>query len=331
MSDTKQIGRPADLLAKKRAMAKQIAEGAGAVQILPDTAPATGATAPATQADVALKHLRTLPADPDSVLLLCDQIVVQEQIRTSFEEAETLEHIRNLAADIKVHTQLQPIVVTHLSGSRYLLEAGECRLRAIRDILQQDTIRATIRRADAAGEYVRELVQLSENEQRLNLNKLELATAVTALQDKTGWSDDEILKHMHRKAVWLSRLRGLLKAPAAVQAAVASEAISWHQWINDRSGVLDAVATAGEGATPEALRAALQQTPSGRDNAKVGRGEAEREPTITLPQSVAQAMLRDYVKLANAHEIEIDVPKKPTRKQLAELLITASRKVRRVI
>jgi ParB family chromosome partitioning protein len=316
---SKPIGTPVDLF-KPRPASKVMGAGEAAMPGL------------TSQADVMLRHAQELAADPDSVILSVDQIEVHEQVREHFDE----ESLKALAADIAAHGLHQPIVVTHLRGSRFLLEAGERRLRAIRDVLKQDTIRATIRRTqNNEAEYTRDLVQLAENEQRENLTKLEVARAIERLQSKTGWTDAEIAERMHRSRSWVTRVRGLLEAPQAVQQAIESGEISWHTWATDRDAILAAADAVGADATASQLRAAYQPQSSAASSGDAGAGKkakgSDHEQTVSLPLSAAQAILRTFQKLAVVHSLEIETPKKPNRKQLAELLNTYNKKIGKVL
>lgn len=316
---SKPIGTPVDLF-KPRPASKVMGAGEAA---------RPGLT---TQADVMLRHAQELAADPDSVILSVDQIEVHEQVREHFDE----ESLKALAADIAAHGLHQPIVVTHLRGSRFLLEAGERRLRAIRDVLKQDVIRATIRRTqNNEAEYTRDLVQLAENEQRENLTKLEVARAIERLQSKTGWADAEIAERMHRSRSWVTRVRGLLEAPQAVQQAIESGEISWHAWATDRDAILVAADAVGADATASQLCDAYQPQSSATSSGNAGAGKkakgSDHEQTVSLPLSAAQAILRTFQKLAVVHSLEIETPKKPNRKQLAELLHTYNKKIGKVL
>lgn len=288
-----------------------------------------------TEADVMLRNAQVLAADPDSVILSVDQIEVRDQVRERFEPVS----LDELAADIAEHGQHQPVVVTHLKGSRYLLEAGERRLRAIRDLLKRDEIRATIRRPhDNEATYTRKLVQLSENEQRENLTKLEVARVIVKLQKMTGWTDTEVAERMHRSRTWVVRVRSILEAPKSVQVAIENGQISWHAWATDRHAVLSAAEAIGADATgTTALSDAYRAPVTDQEAVKKGAGEerippeSDREPTVPLPLSTAQAILRTLQKLAATHNVEIEVPKKPARKQLAELLAACNKKIARVV
>lgn len=315
----KLIGTPVDLF-KPRQASKMTGTGEAAM---------LGLT---SQADVMLRHAKELAADPDSVILSVDQIEVHGQVREHFDE----ESLKALAADIAAHGLHQPIVVTHLRGSRFLLEAGERRLRAIRDVLKQDVIRATIRRTqDNESEYTRDLVQLAENEQRENLTKLEVARAIERLQSKTGWTDAEIADRMHRSRSWVTRVRGLLEAPVTVQQAIESGEISWHTWATDRDAILAAADAVGADATASQLSGAYQTQSNTTSSGDAGAGKkakgGNQEQTVSLPLSVAQAILRTFQKLAVAHSLEIDAPNKPSRKQLADLLSTYNKRIGKVL
>jgi len=294
-----------------------------------------------TQSGIADENLRKLVPDTASVILDVDQIEVLDQVRTHFDD----QSLQELAADIAEHGQHQPIVVTLLEsghGSRYLLEAGERRLRAIRDILKRDRIRATIRlKKTNEAEYTRELVQLAENEQRENLTKLEVARAIVSLQGNTGWSDNDVAERMHRSRSWVVRVRGLLDAPVVVQQAIVDGSISWHAWTRNRDAVLAIAATLDDNGGAEQLGDAYDasQRPEGTatsNNADdVASGSAEvhpkKEPTVTLPWTVAFNLLRNLQKIAAAHGIEFDVPKKPARKELPDLIQSLNRKISKVV
>lgn len=323
---SKPIGRPVDILPSPRSAPSTMVAGHGE-----DATP--GLT---SQTDVMLRNARQLAADPDSVILSVDQIEVRDQVREHFDD----ESLRELASDIAAHGQHQPIVVTHLKSSRFLLDAGERRLRAIRDILKRDEIRATIRRPqDNEADYTRELVQLAENEQRENLTKLEVARAIARLQAKTGWTDAEVAERMHRSRSWVTRVRGILDAPAAVQQAIDSGGISWHEWATDRDTILSTAESVAAGASSTELCAAYTAARSAGTTRQSGRQEGEdsagggrvRESSVSVALSTVQTILCIFQKLAAAHHLDVEVPKNPSRKQLADLLDRYGKKLDKVL
>jgi len=107
----------------------------------------------------------------------------EEQPRREF-SAEPLEA---LAASIKEHGVLQPIVVTK-EEDKYKIVAGERRWRAAK-IAGLDKIPAIIRSLDAQNRLELSII---ENAQREDLNALELATAYAKLQAQFNLTPEDI-------------------------------------------------------------------------------------------------------------------------------------------
>jgi ParB family chromosome partitioning protein len=126
-----------------------------------------------------------------------------------------------LAASIKEHGVLQPILVTEtLDG--YQLVAGERRLRAS-EIAGLERIPAIVRQlAD------REQLELAlvENLQREDLGPLEEAHAFRSLVDDFGMTHDEIATRVGRARSTVANTLRLLDLDQAVQSAVAASEIS---------------------------------------------------------------------------------------------------------
>lgn len=117
------------------------------------------------------------------------------QVRTKFKE----ETIAELAADIRAHGVLQPIVVQQ-RGQRFTLLIGERRLRAIR-YLGDTTAPAIL--ATISAEMAEE-VQLMENIQREDLNTADLAEAIKTLWKKHG-SVAEVARRVNKSPSWVSK------------------------------------------------------------------------------------------------------------------------------
>jgi len=124
-----------------------------------------------------------------------DMIDTAPQVRTHF----NLESIAELAADIKAHGVLQPLVV-QANGSRFMLLIGERRLKAIKFMggTTAPAILATVSQ-ELAGE-----VQLMENIQREDLNSKDLAAAIHALWKKHG-TVTEVAKRCNKSPSWVSK------------------------------------------------------------------------------------------------------------------------------
>lgn len=124
-----------------------------------------------------------------------DQIETAPQVRTKFGQAG----IEELAADIKAHGVLQPLVVRQ-RGDKFLLLIGERRFRACR-FLGAATVPAIV--ATVADELAEE-VQLTENIQREDLNAKDLAAAIEKLWRKHG-SVSEVAKRVKKSPSWVSK------------------------------------------------------------------------------------------------------------------------------
>lgn len=133
----------------------------------------------------------TLEQDGALVELPLDQIETGVQPRRHFDEKA----LEDLARSIRTHGVLEPVIVTPKGDGRYLLVAGERRVRAAR-LAGLDEIPALIR--DLSPEEAR-IVALYENLLREDLSLYETAHWVLELlSSATGWSRDEAEEKLRR-------------------------------------------------------------------------------------------------------------------------------------
>jgi ParB family chromosome partitioning protein len=139
------------------------------------------------------------------------------QPRQGIEEGQ----LEELAASIREHGVLQPILVTQTPGG-YRLIAGERRLRAS-EMAGLTHIPAAIRSANESEQLAWALI---ENLQRSDLNAMEAAHAFRRLGDEFGLTHEEISQRVGRARSTVSNTLRLLDLAPAVQSAVASGAIT---------------------------------------------------------------------------------------------------------
>lgn len=134
------------------------------------------------------------------------------QPRTEF----ALEALDDLAASIKAHGVLQPIMVRPRGGGRYELIAGERRFRAAE--------KAGLTRIPA---IVREMtdeesltVALIENIQREDLNPIEAARGYQQLIDQFGISQSELGRQLGKAQPSINNALRLLHLPIEIQNSI---------------------------------------------------------------------------------------------------------------
>jgi len=162
------------------------------------------------------------------------------QPRTHFDPEELAE----LAASIREHGILQPLIVTSNEEARgYTLIAGERRLEAARKA-GLESVPVIIREA---SEQQRLELALIENVQRADLNPLESAEAYRQLAEDFGLSHEEISNRVGKSRTAITNTLRLLKLPQSLQQALIDGAIT--------EGHARALLTLN---TPQAQAAALQ-------------------------------------------------------------------------
>ena len=137
-------------------------------------------------------------------LKLEDIIRDEEQPRHEFNQ----EAIEALAASIKEHGVLQPIVVTKEDG-KYKIVAGERRWRASK-IAGLTTIPAIVRTLDSQNRLELSII---ENAQREDLNALELATAYAKLKNQFNLSAEDIAAKVGKSEQTVCNTLRLLSLP----------------------------------------------------------------------------------------------------------------------
>lgn len=140
------------------------------------------------------------------------------QPRQVFEESA----LEELAASIREHGVLQPIVVRQRAPRQYEIVAGERRWRAAqRAGLKQ--IRAVV--TDVAEKDVLTLA-LVENLQRQDLNPIEEAEAYQRLHEEFGHSQADIARAVGKDRTTVTNSLRLLKLPDGVRQLVLSRELS---------------------------------------------------------------------------------------------------------
>lgn len=135
-----------------------------------------------------------------------------QQPRRVFDE----EALAELAASIKEHGVLQPLVVTP-QGDAFVIVAGERRWRAAK-LAGLTHVPALVR--TLSGQHRLE-ISLIENLQRRDLNPLETATAYAKLRDQFNMTLEEIGQRVGGKSVSaVSNKVRLLRLPKEVQTAL---------------------------------------------------------------------------------------------------------------
>ncbi len=129
--------------------------------------------------------------------------------------------IEELAASIREHGVLQPILVTEVLDG-YQLVAGERRLQAAR-LAGLERIPAVVRQLAERDQLELALV---ENVQREDLNPMEEAHAYRQLVDVFAMTQEQIALRVGRARSTIANTLRLLDADPAVQVAVADGSIS---------------------------------------------------------------------------------------------------------
>ena len=125
-----------------------------------------------------------------------------------------------LAASIRVHGILQPLVVTRV-GERFELIAGERRLRAAK-LAGLDAVPVIVRSFD---EQQKLELALIENLQRAELNPIEVATAYRKLLDQFNLRLEDLSKRIGRDISTISNTTRLLNLPAEAKRALIEDLI----------------------------------------------------------------------------------------------------------
>ncbi|MDZ7815151.1 MAG: ParB/RepB/Spo0J family partition protein [Planctomycetota bacterium] len=139
------------------------------------------------------------------------------QPRKEFDE----EKLAELATSIKNSGVISPIVVRR-EGDRYVLVAGERRLKAAK-IAEIKRIPAIVRNVDD-----REMVEIAlvENIQREDLNPMDKALAYHNLMTRFDYTQEQVSERLGQKRSTVANFLRLLKLPGEVQQSVREGSIT---------------------------------------------------------------------------------------------------------
>lgn len=143
-----------------------------------------------------------------------------EQPRSHFDG----EAIEELAASIRAHGVLSPLLVRPLRGGGYVLIAGERRLRAA-GLAGLSEVPALVR-SDADTARVQLELALVENLQREDLNPVEAARGYSRLMDDFGLTQEEVGRKVGKDRATVANAVRLLRLPEHVLQLVAEGKLS---------------------------------------------------------------------------------------------------------
>jgi ParB family transcriptional regulator, chromosome partitioning protein len=183
----------------------------------------------------------TPPAERGLLLAAIERIAPNpRQPRTHFDSKE----LEELAASIREHGILQPLIVTRTEEGNYVLVAGERRLEAARKAGLR-SVPVIVR--ETSDDRQRLELALIENVQRTDLNPLEQAEAYRQLAEEFSLPHETIAGRVGKSRAAVTNTLRLLKLPETVRQALAGDLIS-----EGHARTLLALPT------PEAQQAALQ-------------------------------------------------------------------------
>lgn len=201
-------------------------------------------------------------------LKISDVVRDEEQPRREF----STEALEALAASIKEHGVLQPIVVTKEEG-KYKIVAGERRWRAAK-IAGLDKIPAIIRTLDSQNRLELSII---ENAQREDLNPLELATAYAKLANQFNLSAEDIAAKVGKSEQTINNTMRLLTLPDEAKQIMVKEKLT--------EGVMRPLVSRDEATIKQVLPKIVKEGWTAR--------QVERYFATTKKKSSAAALKRD--------------------------------------
>lgn len=130
--------------------------------------------------------------------------------------------LEDLAASIREHGVVQPLVVTAIGDDRYRIIVGERRWQAAR---LAEVPRVPVVVKDLSDQQTLEIA-LVENVQRADLNPLEEALAYQRLIQDFGLTQQEVAQQVGRSRVTIANTLRLLALPDAIKGPVVEGRIS---------------------------------------------------------------------------------------------------------
>jgi len=140
------------------------------------------------------------------------------QPRQRFDE----QALQELAASIREHGVVQPLVVSVAGDDRYRIVVGERRWRASR-LAGLERVPVVIK--DVSDRQTLEIA-LVENVQRADLDALEEATAYQRLVQDFGLTQQQVAKQVGKSRAAVANTLRLLALPAALQRAISDRRIT---------------------------------------------------------------------------------------------------------
>lgn len=123
------------------------------------------------------------------------------------------ESLRELAASIKEHGVVQPVILRQLGPNRYQLVAGERRWRACK-LAGLTTIPAIVK---TFSDQESSEIALIENIQREDLNPLEEASAYKTLVEDFGLTQEELAQKVGKSRSYIANTIRLLNLPRKIK------------------------------------------------------------------------------------------------------------------
>jgi len=219
-----------------------------------------------------------------------------QQPRKHFDEAE----LNDLAASIRSHGVLQPILVRPIAGGKFEIVAGERRWRAAQKA-GLHSIPAVIRELNEV-----EVLEIAivENVQRMDLNPIEEAQGFQALIDRFGRTQQEIADAVGKSRPHIANMLRLLQLPDDLQEMVRDGRLS--------SGHARAILTAPD---PRALaQKAISEGLNVRDIERLAQLAKDEKHGPRVSSSAADSKSADTraleQSLSNALGLEVTITDK---------------------